>query len=104
MSCDLEIVKILPANEVATPFALAKVVFCKTPVAALTRPHNPVIVAEVNVGVVEVARLIVPAPLVIAIFVPAVKVVTWGIAPVEPMRICPLVRAAVEVIALALDM
>ena len=46
--------------------------------------------------------VIVPAPLVMEIPVPAVSVVTAGAAPVEPISNCPLVSAAVSTIEPAL--
>ena len=48
-------------------------------------------------ALVPVADIVMaPGPLVMATFVPAVRVVSTGVFPVEPTRICPLVGAAVE--------
>ncbi len=67
ISCEVEIVNTLPAKLATIPFALAKVVFCKTPLAALIKPLSDPIVIPANIGVavvrlsgaVEIVRIFV---------------------------------------------
>ncbi len=58
------------------------------------RPETVTLVKE---GVDDVATVMLPAPLVMTIFVPWVSAALTGAAPVLPIKSCPLVGAVVVV-------
>ena len=50
MSCGSEIVRTLPEKLATTPLALANVVACRVPDAALIKPDSELIVSPANIG------------------------------------------------------